>query len=190
MKIAFITTNKHKFEEAQKILAHFDIEIERLEIDYEENHDSSMETIASNAAKNLSRKLSRPIITEDTGLFFEAYKNFPGALPKFVFNSLGYRGIFKLLEGETHQAYFETAVAYCTPDGEPEIFGGKMKGTITTEIYNPEIDAMPYDRIFIPDGKSKTISDMTIDEKNELSQRAESFTKLAKYLVKNSDNLN
>ena len=42
---------------------------------------------------------------------------------------------------------------------------------------------MPYDRIFIPEGKSKTISDMTLQEKNSLSQRAEAFKKFGEYII-------
>ncbi len=182
MKLAFVTTNKHKFEEVQNLLKNFPIELEQLNMDYEENHDSSIEEIARTAAKKLTSELNRPIVVEDTGLFFEAYYNFPGALPKFVFNSLGYKGIFKLLENESRNAYFKTVVGYCEPDKEPLTFDGLMRGEITTQIFNENTDSMPYDRIFVPEGKNKTISDMTIEEKNSLSQRAEAFIKLAEYL--------
>ena len=183
MKIIFITTNKFKFEEVQDILKDYPIELEQLSMEYEEDHDSSIEEIARSAVKKLSTELNKPIILEDTGLFFEAYNGFPGALPKFVFNTLGYKGIFKLIQGESRKAYFKTVAGYCEPNKEPVLFTGTMKGEITDKIYNEDQEAMPYDRIFIPEGESKTISDMTLEEKNSLSQRAEAFKKFGEYII-------
>lgn len=182
MKIAFITTNKHKFLEVQDILRPYQVELEHLSMEYEENHDTSMDEIARTAAKKLANELQRPVVMEDTGLFFEAYEGFPGALPKFIFQTIGYKGILKLLEGEKRGAYFRTVAGYCEPGMEPQLFDGVMKGEITTEVHNINIDAMPYDRIFVPAGKAVTISDMAMAEKNEFSQRAQAFYKFGEYL--------
>jgi len=105
MRITFITTNKHKFVEVSQLLRGYQIELEHLDQSYEENHDTSLEEIARNASYTMAYALQQTVVLEDTGLFFEAYDGFPGALPKFVFATLGYQGIFKLLEGggqETH----------------------------------------------------------------------------------------
>ena len=184
MKITFITTNKHKFKEARNILKDFPIELEQLDMDYEENHDKGIEEIARGAAKKLADKLDKPVALEDTGLFFEAYNNFPGALPKFVINSIGFKGIFKLLDGESREAYFKTVAAFCEPCSEPVLFEGIMKGEITKKIYNENKDEMPYDKIFIPEGKTETISEMTLEEKNSFSQRAKAFKKFGEYIKK------
>ncbi len=182
MKISFVTTNKYKFEEVQNILKDSPIELEQLVMEYEENHDEGIERIAYDASKKLANELNKPIILEDTGLFFEAYNGFPGALPKFVINTLGFKGIFKLLDGESRKAYFKTVAAYCEPGGEPVIFEAVMKGEITKEIHNQDKDEMPYDKIFIPEDEKKTISDMTMEEKNALSQRAKAFLKFGEYI--------
>ena len=183
MKIFFVTTNKHKFQEVRDILKDYPIELEQLDREYEENHDEEMEVIARDAARKLARELGSPVVLEDTGLFFQAYNGFPGALPKFVFNTLGYKGIFKLLAGEVRQAYFKTVAAFCEPEGEPVLFEGVMRGEITDKVYNPNKDVMPYDRIFIPEGKTKTISEMTLTEKNSFSQRAKAFRKFGEYIM-------
>lgn len=183
MKIAFITTNKHKFEEVGDILKNYPVELEWLDMEYEENHDAGMEEIARDAARKLAKKLNRKIVLEDTGLFFEAYGGFPGALPKFVYKTLGYKGIFKLLEGENRNAYFKTVAAYCEAGSEPILFEGVMRGVIANEVHNQDKDAMPYDRIFIPEGRMKTVSDMGLEEKNSFSQRAEAFKKFGEYIA-------
>ena len=184
MKVIFITTNKHKFAEVQDILKSYSVAVEQLAVDYEENHDASIDEVARTAAEKLANELKKPVVLEDTGLFFAAYDGFPGALPKFVFKTLGYRGIFKLLAGESREAYFKTVAAYCEPGQEPVLFEGVMKGIITETVYNEDKDEMPYDRIFIPEGKDVTISDMTLQEKNSFSQRAAAFRKFGEYMVK------
>lgn len=182
MKVSFITTNRHKFEEVKDVLKEYPIELEHLDMGYEENHDLEMEEIAKNAVKKLADNLNKAVVVEDTGFFFKAYNNFPGALPKFVFNTLGYKGIFKLLKEEPREAFFKTVAAFCEPGKNPVIFDGIMKGTIAHEIHNPEKDVMPYDRIFIPEGEKRTISDMSIKEKNAFSQRANAFRKFGEFI--------
>jgi XTP/dITP diphosphohydrolase len=146
-----------------------------------------MENIARDAARSLSQKLGRLLMLEDTGLFFDAYPNFPGALPKFVFNTLGYKGILKLLAGEPRGAYFKTVAALGEPGKEPQLFEGIMRGTITEHVFDEDQDFMPYDRIFIPDGRDVTISRLSMADKNSFSQRGTAFRKLGRALRELSD---
>ena len=183
-KIAFVTTNPHKYAEVADILKQYPVTLEHLNLSYPEDHDASMEEIARTASQNLAQQLNRAVILEDTGLFFEAFPGFPGALPKFVFNTLGYAGIFKLLEGGNRSAYFETVAGYCEPGKSPVTFTGRMPGTITTQVYDEEKDAMPYDRIFIPSGQQVTISSMSMEQKNSFSQRAQAFRQFGEYIKK------
>jgi XTP/dITP diphosphohydrolase len=182
MKITFITTNKHKFEEVENVLKDYPVELEHLNMEYEENHDAKIEEVARDAARKLAKELDKPIVLEDTGIFFEAYDGFPGALPKFAIKTLGYKGIFKLLKDENRGAYFKTVAAFCDPGKEPVLFEGIIRGVITDKIHNPDSDVMPYDRIFIPEGEGKTISDMTMEKKNSFSQRAQAFRKFGQYI--------
>jgi len=141
-----------------------------------------MAEIARESAKNLAEKLNKPVITEDTGLYFKAYNNFPGALPKFVYQGIGFEGIFKLLDGKDRSAYFKTVIGYCEPDKEPVLFEAEMDGKIADKIFMQATNAMPYDHIFIPDGHKKTIVEMGMEEKNSFSQRGQAARKLGEYL--------
>lgn len=182
MTINFVTTNKHKVAEAKEALSVFNIDVKQLDMEYEENHDADIEEIALTAAGKLSQELSLPLVVEDTGLYFNAFPKFPGAMPKFVFNTLDYRGIFKLLADEDRGAYFKTVAAYCAPNNKPVSFSGTMHGEITNKVFNKNKEAMPYDRIFIPAKETKTISEMSLKKKNSFSQRGKVFTALGKYL--------
>jgi len=184
MKVSFVTTNKHKFSEVQEILAPYSIDLEHVDMEYDENHDSSMRDISTNASRMLANKLGKAVVVEDTGLYFEAYQDFPGALPKFVFNSLGYRGILKLLDEENRGAFFLAVVAYCEPGGEPQLFEGKMKGVITDRVFDEDEDVMPYERIFALPNQEETISRMSVAEKAAVSHRGHAFRKLGEFLSK------
>ncbi len=182
MIINFVTTNKHKVDEARLALREFGIEVRQVDINYEENHDDSMEDIVRQAAHRLANQRQQPVVVEDTGLFFKAWPGFPGALPKFVWQTIGYKGIFKLLEGADRRAYFITVLGWCEPGEEPQLFTAKMQGEITKKVYNENRAVMPYDRIFVPAGETETISDMSLAKKNSFSQRGKVFRKLGKWL--------
>jgi XTP/dITP diphosphohydrolase len=142
-----------------------------------------MADIVRQAARRMADEIKKPVAVEDTGLFFTAWPGFPGALPKFVWQTIGYKGIFKLLEGTDRGAYFRTVLGWCQPGEEPHLFSAVMRGEITKKVYNKNREVMPYDRIFIPVGEKVTISDMTMEKKNSFSQRGKVFRKLGKWLV-------
>lgn len=185
-KIIFVTSNKHKLEEMNLLLADFAIElVQEKVIDYIEDKEKNMKEICESASFYLAKKIGKEVIVEDTGLYFEAYNNFPGAQPKFVFNSIGFDGIFRLLEGKSRKAYFKTVIGYCRPGESPRTFEGIMHGQIADQIFSPEKDVMPYDHIFIPDGYSSAIVDMSLQEKNSFSHRAKATLALGEYLKNN-----
>ena len=181
-KIIFITTSKHKFEEVSAVLKKYDIVLEQLVLDYVENKEDSMEEVCKKAAEELAAKLNKEIIVEDTGLYFNAYNNFPGALPKFVIKGIGFDGIFRLLKNKDRSAYFKSVIGYGRPGKEVKIFNGIMTGKITEEVIAPKKDVMPYDHIFIPNGYDKVIAQMTMEEKNSFSQRGKAARKFGEYL--------
>ena len=167
-------------------MAEFDIEVEQLNVSYEEDHDLGMEEIARQSAKKMSDKLGKPVMVDDTGVFIDHYNNFPGPLAKFAFKNLGYEGLFKLLDGVDPKGHFETAAAYCKPQGEPEVFLGRMEGKFIIKKDLEDAGFMPYMQIFIPTGFDKVISDLNIEEKNSISHRAVAFRKLGQYIKSKS----
>jgi non-canonical purine NTP pyrophosphatase (RdgB/HAM1 family) len=184
MKLTFVTTNRAKFNEVKGLLKSYDIELEQLDISYEEDHDKTISEIAANASLSLANRLKKPIVVDDTGVFFSAYKNFPGPLAKFVFQNLGYKGIFKLLKNESREGYFETAIGFCRPGGKPQVFLGRLKGRFVEKKKLKNPGHLPYMQIFIPKGFSKTIDNFSSEEKNQISHRTQAFRQLGEYLLK------
>tara|TARA_Y100000310_G_scaffold342208_1_gene444296 strand:+ start:893 stop:1450 length:558 start_codon:yes stop_codon:yes gene_type:complete len=182
MKLTFITTNPKKVEEAKAILKPFNIEIEQKSIDYPEDKEGTIQELVIKAIQPLAEQLQQPIIIEDTGLFFEAYNNFPGLFPKFIYQTLGFEGIQKLLEGKSRKASFKAVVGYCEPGKELILFEGEMPGTIIEGEHTPRNEHFPYDTIFLAEGQDKINEDLPDEVKNAISHRCHAFKKLGKHL--------
>lgn len=190
--ILFVTTNKHKVEEVGAILREYNIIIRQVNRSYPESHDDTLQDIARKAAKQLVEELQQPeqpqqpVMVEDTGIFFSAYPSFPGTIPKLAFQGLGYKGLLKLLEGKTGKgrgAYFVSCIGYCEPGSEPLVFEGRLDGTVIDHVEDRDKEVMPYERIIVPEGDTRTISKLTREEKNRISHRGKAARKLAEYLT-------
>lgn len=187
-KITFVTTNVKKVQEVNALLRKYNVLAVQECIDYPEDKEHSVDEVCKKASMELSTELNKELIVEDTGLFFKAYDNFPGPMPKFLYNGVGFEGIFRLLEGVSREAYFRSVFGYCQPGQAPVIFSAEVHGVITKEVLGSESHGkfMPYDRIFIPDGMKKVIAEMTVEEKNNISQRGKLTHQLGKFLTINT----
>jgi len=182
--IYFVTGNYGKVREASKVLKKYNIKLKQIKYSKPEDKKLSTEKIAENAAKILVKKFKKPIIVEDTGIFFEAYKDFPGRNSKVVFNKLGLIGILKKLENKNRRAYFKTAIGYANRK-KLRIFVAYCKGKISKKPIGKKDKNLPYDNIFIPDGYSRVFAEI-MKTKQKISSRVRAFEKFGKYLSKNA----
>lgn len=180
-KIYFATGNKHKFAEVKKVFDEAGIEIEQLDVEKPEIRSDKVEDIAEYAAEKLANETGKTLFVDDTGIYFKAYPGFPGPYPKFVADTIGYDGIFRLLEGKDRSVYFKTVAAFCEPGKEVVLFDGVMDGTIINEVRCKDKDVMPYERIFAPEGYDKVWAEIPEVKKN-ISHRVKAFKKLAEWL--------
>jgi len=166
MELTFVTSNEGKFREAEKIAARYGIKLKWRKMEYLEPQGSSLEEIAKLSAEVLSKEIKEAFFLEDSGLFVEALKGFPGPYSSYVFKTIGNEGILRLMDGvENRKAYFLAVIAYF--DGKTvKTFSGKVEGEISTEIRGSK--GFGYDPIFLYG--SKTFAEMG-DEKNEVSHR-------------------
>ncbi|MBD3204270.1 non-canonical purine NTP pyrophosphatase [Candidatus Woesearchaeota archaeon] len=179
MKINFVTGNNHKFQEVKKIMQSFNLnQIKGKKI---EPKDKSVEEIASLNAESFFKNLKKPVIVDDTGIFFNAYQNFPGNHPKLMYKMLGFKGLLKLLKDEKRDAYFKTVAAYADKEGV-RLFEGKLRGKIARQVFGKEKDVMPYEKIF--KHKGKYLCELSREKKNKISHRAIAFGKLRDWLLK------
>lgn len=185
MKITLASSNRHKFEEMSKILKPYGIELERADVQVNESDFETLEESAEDKARKAFQILKKPIIVEDTGVYFQAYNNFPGLYPKRMYLSLGFNGLLKLLEGENRKAYFKTCISYY--DGfRMKTFSGKLQGKMAERVHDADKDVLPYEKIFMPKGHKVTLSAISRGEKNTFSHRGIATRKFAEWFSKNN----
>ncbi|MGQ9530065.1 MAG: XTP/dITP diphosphatase [Candidatus Bathycorpusculaceae bacterium] len=181
--IFFATNNINKFNEARKVLAEYKIAVGMLRVKTFEIQSENLEEIAKASVIEAFKKSNLPIITEDAGLFIEALNGFPGPYASYVYKVIGNRGILKLMKNvENRRARFQSVIAFCSSELEqPLCFKGEVIGVIAKEERKGS-SGFGFDPIFEPfDGEGKTFAEMTIEEKNKYSHRAEALRKFAEW---------
>ena len=180
--VFFVTSNIHKFDEARKVLAEYKVATAMLRVEAVEIQDDSIEKIAKASASDAVEKCGLPIIVEDAGLFIETLKGFPGPFSSYAYRTIGTRGILELMKNiEKREAYFRSVVAFSSPDEPPTTFQGKIDGKISRGERGRS--GFGFDPIFSPSGQDRTFAEMTTEEKNRYSHRAQALRSFAQWYM-------
>ena len=184
-ELFFVSSNENKFQEAERILSNFGMQINFFKTTLEEIQSNNLNDIAEQKAVNAYEIVKKPIIIEDDGLFIDSLNGFPGPYSSYVYDTIGNKGIMNLLENcETRDAKFVSIIAYCDNDDVVKLFESSIPGKISSAI---EKGGWGYDPIFIPDGESKTYAN--VSDKDKFSHRAAALTKFSNwFLDKQKDN--
>jgi XTP/dITP diphosphohydrolase len=193
MKIYFLTTNKGKLREAELAMQPLGIQVESYPIEINEPSEGTIEEVALAKLKQALEYLKsddqgktwedRILVVDDAGIFFEAYHEFPGIFTKRLFHSIGYKGMMKLLDGESRRAYFEGALAVYRL-GEIKTFKAITPGRIALETsVAPQNEGFPYNVLFIPDGDHRVLAEMNEEERLSYSYRKKAFDRLGIWLI-------
>jgi XTP/dITP diphosphohydrolase len=178
LRVLLITGNKHKAMEIREMLDElypgvFLIEIgsdvKKLEIQSESLEEIAYISLKS-AIEHLDISKWDSIWVEDSGLFIEALRGFPGPYSSYVLKKIGLEGILRLLSGVSNRrACYKAVIAY-TLNGSIGVESGELCGSIA---YNPDgLEGFGYDPIFIPEGYSETLARLGYRVKNRISHRA------------------
>ncbi|MBV19490.1 MAG: non-canonical purine NTP pyrophosphatase, RdgB/HAM1 family [Cytophagia bacterium] len=186
-KICFVTGNKNKLREVQKLLFSYHL-LSLDDINFTDEILETEDTIEANAflkANHIHKKFKINCFSDDTGLFIDALDGQPGVKSaRFAgvdSNSEdNIRLVLKKLDGEENRiAVFKTVICLIV-SGNVHYFDGEVKGQISKEKAGDR--GFGYDPIFIPEGFNKTFSEFTLEEKNKLSHRAIAVDKLVNFL--------
>ena len=184
-ELFFVSSNENKFQETERILSNFGMQINFFKTTLEEIQSNNLNDIAEQKAINAYEIVKKPIIIEDDGLFIDSLNGFPGPYSSYVYDTIGNKGIMNLLENcETRDAKFASIIAYCDSECDVKLFESSIPGKISSTI---EKGGWGYDPIFIPDGESKTYAN--VSDKDKFSHRSAALTKFSNwFLDKQKDN--
>ena len=180
--VYFATGNKGKYAEAAEVAEVFGIRLKQLKFNKLEIQSSKLEDIASYAARHASSVTKRAVVAEDAGLFIDALEGFPGPYSSYVYTTLGWGGILRLMEqAKRRRAHFQAVVAYSSPGNQVRCFSGIVNGTISRKARGK--GGFGFDPIFIPLGSRETFAELSVTEKNRFSHRSKAFMKFFRWFM-------
>ena len=183
MKVVLASQNKHKLEEISKITAKFDMELVLqsdlgVQIDVEET-GTTFEENSLLKAKAVMEATGLPALADDSGIAVDALNGEPGIYSaRYGFDeSLDDWGRLLLLLKNTEQvpdgqrqAQFVCVITMVTPGGEVIQARGEIHGELTREARGE--NGFGYDPIFYYPPRGKTTAELSSEEKNQVSHRA------------------
>lgn len=193
MKEAIIAThNPGKVKEFKEILEPKGYDVKSLaDIGYTEEIEETGHTFEENAvlkAEAVAKAMNKMVIADDSGLSIDNLGGSPGVYSARYAgeqkddqaNIVKVLGELKEIEKEQRTARFRCALAVSIPGEETKTVEGHVEGYIAEEPRGEY--GFGYDPIFIVKDKDKTMAELTSDEKNKISHRADALKKLSKLL--------
>lgn len=191
MQLCFATNNKHKLDEV-KALVDGKISILSLQdIGCVEELAETTGTIEGNSKQKAAYVFENYRINcfaDDSGLQVDALDGAPGVDSAFYAGPQrshddNIKLLLKNLNGVSNRnARFVTVITLAVKDKVYQ-FEGEIKGQILTERRGA--GGFGYDPVFLPNGFSKTLAELTMEEKNKISHRAMAIEKLIKFINSN-----
>ena len=181
-RLVFITSNKGKVTEAAVRLAPLGYTVEQNDLGYPEVQADSLQEVALFGVEHVRTRMRSAFFLEDSGLFISSLAGFPGVYSKYVFLTIGLRGVLQLMEEKPDRsAVFRSVIAYSAPGQDPELFVGECPGTLA---FNPRgTGGFGYDPVFIPTGEQRTFAEMTTEEKTKISHRGRALALFVRELA-------
>jgi XTP/dITP diphosphohydrolase len=188
-ELIFATNNENKVKEIKKILPENFHVLSLSDINITQDIPETGETLKENAlqkARFVYQLTGKNCFSDDTGLEVEALNGAPGVY------SARYAGedkdanknmdklLVELQGVKNRRAMFTTVIALIL-NGKEYLFEGNVKGEIALKKSGNK--GFGYDPVFIPDAYApNTFADISLDEKNKISHRAQAVKQLVNFL--------
>ncbi|MFC9063757.1 RdgB/HAM1 family non-canonical purine NTP pyrophosphatase [Streptomyces carpaticus] len=190
-RLVLATRNAHKITELRAILTGAGLDVELIGADAYPDVPDVKETgvtFAENAllkAHALARATGLPAVADDSGLCVDVLGGAPGIFSaRWAGRHGDDRANLDLLLAQLadiddphRTAHFACAAALALPDGTERVVEGRLTGTLR---HTPAgSGGFGYDPILTPDGDTRSVAQLTPEEKNAISHRARAFHALA-----------
>ncbi len=192
MKILFATGNENKIAEAREVLGLLGHTVEGLVIDgqrpiFDEPKELGLDGVAEskiNQAMALvqeSELQGCAILVEDSGIFLDAFPEWPGAESSDVEKEIGLEGIIERVNRSGNRGTEYRAVAILSNGNQIWKSQGVCRGRISDHPRGSQ--GFGYDPIFIPEeGDGRTFGELGSELKNQISHRKKAMQGLSNLL--------
>ena len=189
-RILIATHNAGKLGEMAELFAPFGVSVVgAAEMNLAEPEETENTFIGNARIKAVAavKATGLPALADDSGIQVEALDGAPGVFTADWAETPDGRD-FVMAMTKTHtlleeknaphprRARFCATFVLAWPDGHEEIFEGKVNGTLVWPVRGTI--GHGYDPMFQPDGYDQTFAEMSHDQKNKISHRADAFGKL------------
>lgn len=189
-RLLVATHNAGKLDEMRALLAPYGVEVvgaaemnlsEPVETEHSFVGNARIKARAAVAATGL------PALADDSGISVDALDGAPGVYTADWAETgsgrdfgMAMQRTWDALEERDaphpRHAQFRCTLVLAWPDGHEEVFEGVLPGQV---VWPPRgAEGHGYDPIFMPDGKDRTLGELSPDEKNALSHRAIAVQKM------------
>jgi len=186
MKVVLASKNKHKLVEISKILEKLDIELVLqselgVDIDVEET-GTTFEENSFQKADAVMKATGLPALADDSGIAVDALNGEPGVYSaRYGFDDTldDWGRLLLLLKNTEHvpdgqrQAQFVCVITLVMPDGKYIQARGEVHGELLRQPAGS--GGFGYDPIFNYPPFGKTLAEVSADEKNQVSHRAQAL---------------
>ncbi len=172
----FITGNKNK---AEYLSRHLGIELPYEKAELEEIQTLDLKEVVIHKVKQAYNLLQKPVLVQDVALEFHALGKLPGTFIRFFVDTVPFQKVCDMIPENERGA--TARVVYGYYDGEQlELFEGSHKGTVALE---PKGDGgFGWDKIFIPEGYTKTRAEMSKEDDEKTYCATHPFEAIRKFL--------
>ncbi|QUS36442.1 RdgB/HAM1 family non-canonical purine NTP pyrophosphatase [Falsirhodobacter algicola] len=191
-RLLFATGNAGKLAEMRALMAPLGITVEGLHDHALPEPAETEQTFVGNArikAHAAARATGLPALADDSGITIDALDGAPGVYTADWAETgsgrdfaMAMRLVWEKLEAASapfpRTAQFNATLVLAWPDGHDEVCVGRLDGQVVWPMRGAQ--GHGYDPIFQPDGFDTTLGEMTPEQKNTISHRADAFRKLVK----------
>ena len=189
-QILIATHNAGKLEEMRNLFAPFGVRVvgaAEMKLTEPEETENTFVGNARIKAHAAVKATGLPALADDSGIEVDALDGAPGVYTADWAETENGRD-FVLAMTKTHDLLeqknapyprngrFRATLVLAWPDGHEEIFEGDVNGTLIWPMRGNI--GHGYDPMFQPDGYDQTFGEMSQEEKNKISHRANAFAKL------------
>jgi len=192
-KMVLASQNKHKLKEIEKITKDFGISLMTMaeaglgDLDVVEDKDT-FEGNSEKKAREVMEASGLPAIADDSGLMVDALGGDPGVYSArfsgpgatYESNNKKLLELLKDVPGDKRTARFVSVITAVYKDGRKIVARGEIEGTIAFEEKGQ--GGFGYDPLFYVPEKGKTFAELSEDEKNAISHRANALVLLRELL--------
>ena len=184
MRLVLATRNEHKVREVERLMDGVTIEPLPDDVTLPPEDGATYAENALGKARAAAAALGRPAIADDSGIESAALDGAPGVrTARFAGEDATDEENLAKLGREAPAGTplrYVCVIAHVDPDGAEHLFEGTSTGTVAPQPRGT--GGFGYDPLFVPDGDTRTMAELTDTEKDAISHRGRAARALEEWL--------